>query len=189
MNEDRIKLLQQLKKNDIKTDVPSISSKNAAFLHHLVLDHKCLSGLEIGTAHAYSSIWLGDAFEKNGGRLSTIEHSLPSFNQAKINLYRAKLETTVTQYFGRAQQIIEFELSSNSIFDFIFIDGIKKSTLDFFQLTSPLLSPKGIIVIDDVIKFETKMKTFYDWIKSQLDWEFAIEKLDEDDGIMVIKRV
>lgn len=195
MNNDRQKLLQQLKTADLKGDVPSVSAANAQFLADLVRNRKCTNGLEIGTAHAYSTIWLADAFEQNGGHLATIEHSPPSFNQAKLNLYRAKLENTVTQYLGRAQNFLapspdSLESGLNvpkNRFDFIFIDGIKKSTLEFFELAAPLLLKDGIIVVDDVIKFKPKMQTFYDFIDTQSTWQYQIHQLDTDDGIMVIQ--
>lgn len=186
MNNDRQKLLQKLKNADHKGNVPSISEKNARFLAQLIPNRKFKQGLEIGTAHAYSTIWLADAFEQNQGHLTTIEHSPPSFKQAKINLYRAKLESRVTQHLGRAQDVIKFELSSNSKFDFIFIDGIKKSTAEFFALCAPLLAHNGIIVVDDVIKFKAKMQSFYDFLDQQNQWHYEIKKLDEDDGIMLI---
>jgi len=184
MNDERTTLLKRLKAADLKNDVPSISEPVAKFLHNLVLERSCRAGLEIGTAHAYSTIWLGDAFEQTGGLLTTIEHSPPSFNQAKINLYRAKLEKIVTQHQGRAQTIVQ---PLEDDFDFIFIDGIKKSTLDFFMLCIPKLKPGGIVVVDDVIKFKHKMTEFYDWLESQTKWKYTIHALDADDGIMVIE--
>lgn len=189
MKKSLIKLLTKLKTADLKADVPSVSEHAAQWLHNLVLKRGCKNGLEIGTAHAYSTIWLGDAFEQTGGHLHTIEHSPPSFNQAKINLYRAKLEQTVTQHQGRAQHVLKFELSSDLKFDFIFIDGIKRSTLEFFQLCVPFLAPHGVVVIDDVIKFKPKMTDFYQWLEGQNTWQHTIHQLDADDGIMVIKSV
>lgn len=190
MNRDRQKLLQQLKAADQKGDVPSVSVETAQFLANLVRTQNCTNGLEIGTAHAYSTIWLGDAFEKNDGHLTTIEHSPPSFNQAKLNLYRAKLETIVTQHLGRAQELLSLSESGlqHQKFDFIFIDGIKKSTLEFFELASPLLIENGVIVVDDVIKFKSKMQSFYDYLDHQTNWHYEIYKLDDDDGIMLIQR-
>lgn len=179
-------LLHNIKAADLKGDVPSVSPQTADFLHNLVLERTAKNGLEIGTAHAYSTIWLGDAFEKNGGQLTTIEHSPPSFNQAKVNLYRAKLERTVTQHQGRAQAVVS-ELDQT--FDFIFIDGIKRSTLEFFNLASPLLAEGGVMVVDDVIKFKSKMGDFYQWLEAQTQWNYTIHQLDKDDGIMVIEKI
>ena len=36
-------------------------------------------------------------------------------------------------------------------FDFVFIDADKRNYIDYLKLTLPLLSPKGIIVIDNVL--------------------------------------
>ena len=188
MNQERKNLLAQLKTNDLKANVPSVSEENAAFLHNLILERGCQSALEIGTAHGYSTIWLADALEQNDGHLTTIEHSPPSFNQAKVNIYRAKLEQSISQHLGRAQTVIAEILTADQSYDFIFIDGIKKSTLEFFDLASPKLKKGGIIVIDDVIKFKVKMKNFYDYLEDQSDWKFNVIKLDEDDGILVIER-
>ena len=180
-------LLKQLKVADLKQGVPSISNTNAQFLADLILKHQFQAGLEIGTAHAYSTIHLACAFEQTGGHLTTIEHSPPSFNQAKLNLYRAKLESRVTQYLGRAQAVITESLTAQT-YDFIFIDGIKKSTLEFFELCAPKLKSGGLIVVDDVIKYEAKMKDFYDFLNTQSEWKHEVHKLDDDDGIMVISR-
>ena len=75
------------------------------------------------------------------------------------------------------------------MFDFIFIDGIKKSTLEFFQLCHPLLAPGGVIVVDDVIKFKNKMTDFYQYLAAQNQWHHTIHQLDADDGIMVIEKI
>jgi len=189
MNKARAALLKTLKANDIKANVPSISEANATFLHTLILERGCKNGLEIGSAHAYSTIWLADALEQNQGFLTTIEHSPPSFNQAKLNIYRAKLENGVTQHLGRAQIVMNEVLETSERYDFIFIDGIKKSTYEFFEIASPKLKKGGVIVVDDVIKFKIKMKDFYDYLNQQSDWKYEIKKLDADDGILLIERI
>ncbi len=189
MNQERKNLLAQLKTNDLKANVPSISEENAAFLHNLILERGFQSALEIGTAHGYSTIWLADALEQNDGHLTTIEHSPPSFNQAKVNIYRAKLEQSISQHLGRAQTVIAKALPEDENYNFIFIDGIKKSTLEFFELASPRLKKGGMIVVDDVIKFKIKMKSFYAYLNQQTAWHYEIKKLDTDDGILLIERI
>ncbi len=188
MNSERLALLKKLKHADLKADVPSVSFATAEFLHQLITKRNVQNALEIGTAHAFSSIFIGDALETTGGHLITIEHSPPSFKQAKLNLYRAKLEHRVTQMAGRAQTIVAEALPRQRLYDFIFIDGMKKSTTEFFEVASPKLADGGIIVVDDVIKFKSKMQNFYDFLDQQSVWQYDIHQLDEDDGIMLISR-
>lgn len=42
-------------------------------------------------------------------------------------------------------------------FDFIFIDGAFRMTREFFDLSLPLLTKNGLIILDDAIKYRTKM--------------------------------
>ena len=51
-------------------------------------------------------------------------------------------------------------------FDFIFIDGAFRMTREFFDLSRPLLSENGIIIIDDAIKYRWKMDGFHEYLES-----------------------
>ncbi len=184
MEEKRTTFLEKLKVKDLAGDVPSISIEVAKFLHTLILEKKCQSVLEIGCAHAYSTIWIADALETTKGHIHTIDHSTPSFKIAQENIATTGL-TNVTMHFGRAQEIIQ---NMDQMFDFIFIDGIKKSTLEFFEICTPKLNSGGIIVVDDVLKFRYKMEAFWNFLESQTEWHYEIHPLDLDDGIMVITK-
>ncbi len=39
-------------------------------------------------------------------------------------------------------------------------------TREFYDLSVPLLSPGGMIIIDDVIKYRWKMNGFYEYLDS-----------------------
>ncbi len=183
MDTKLLALLEQFKTQDLAGNVPSISKEVGNFLHTLIQENKLSKGLEIGCAHAYSTIWIADALQKNNGKLTTLDHSTPSFAIAQENVKKSGLKN-IEMHFGRAQEIIP-RLSGS--FDFIFIDGIKKSTLDFFHLVGPKLAKNGVIVVDDVLKFKYKMEDFWNFMSNTPDWNHTIYPLDEDDGIMVIK--
>lgn len=51
-------------------------------------------------------------------------------------------------------------------FEVIFIDGAFRMTREFYDLSVPLLSVGGIIIIDDVIKYRWKMNGFYEYLDS-----------------------
>ena len=70
-------------------------------------------------------------------------------------------------------------------FDFIFIDGAFRMTREFFDLSLPLLSEWGLIILDDAIKYRSKMDGFHEYLESR-NIRYEIVQTDEDDGVMVI---
>lgn len=70
-------------------------------------------------------------------------------------------------------------------FDFIFIDGAFRMTREFFDLSCPLLTPKGIVIIDDAIKYRWKMEGFHEYLEKR-GISYELVQTDEDDGVMVI---
>ena len=139
--------------------------------------------LEIGTANGYSTINLCIALRKNGGKMTSIDYSLPSYNEAVENIKTVGMDDIATLIFGNA--IIELPKLPEKSFDMIFIDGQKKRTIDFFQLSYPLLRDGGFFIIDDVIKFSEKMSSFYEFL-TEKKIAHTIMKIDEDDGVMMI---
>lgn len=70
-------------------------------------------------------------------------------------------------------------------FDFIFIDGAFRMTREFFDLSLPILSKNGLIIIDDAIKYRWKMDGFHEYLETQ--WiSYELVQTDEDDGVMMI---
>ncbi len=59
-------------------------------------------------------------------------------------------------------------------------------TREFYDLSVPLLSPGGMIIIDDVIKYRWKMDGFYEYLDS-LEIQYEVIQTDPDDGIMIIQ--
>jgi predicted O-methyltransferase YrrM len=58
-------------------------------------------------------------------------------------------------------------------------------TREFFDLSVPLLSEGGLIILDDAIKYRLKMDGFHEYLESQ-NIGYEIIQTDEDDGVMVI---
>lgn len=70
-------------------------------------------------------------------------------------------------------------------FDFIFIDGAFRMTREFFDLSRPLLTPNGLIILDDAIKYRWKMEGFHEYLEER-GIRYELVQTDEDDGVMVI---
>lgn len=175
--------LSDLRKHGIENTIPNISDENARFLQDMVHIGGVRNLLEIGTANGYSTIQLGLALRKNGGKLTSIDYSLPSYDEAMENIKTVAMEDIVTLIFGNA--LVELPKLPKESFDMIFIDGQKKRTIDFFQLSYPLLRDGGFFIIDDVIKFKEKMSNFYEFLEQE-KIPHSILKIDADDGVMLI---
>jgi predicted O-methyltransferase YrrM len=94
------------------------------------------------------------------------------------------MQHIIRQYYGDAREIIPL---LEKKYDFIFIDGLKKASLDFFILSWDKLKIGGIIVIDDVVKFRHKMENLYTYLDEKTI-NYEIVMVDPDDGIMLIQK-
>ena len=180
---DISQFLTELRKHGLANTIPNISDKNAQFLKDMIHIWRVQTLLEIGTANGYSTIHLWLALRANGGHVTSIDYSLPSYNEAVENIKKVEMEDIVTLIFGNA--LIELPKLPQESFDMIFIDGQKKRTIDFFELSYPLLKSGGFFVIDDVIKFSEKMSSFYEFL-AEKKIPHTILWIDEDDGVMLI---
>lgn len=183
MNGEIQKKLNELRCIWRQNDIPNISETNTKFLCDLIKIQKTKNMLEIGTANGFSAICFGLELQKNWGKITTIEFSQNSFWVAGENIKNFSLENTITQILWNALDEIP-KLADNS-FDFIFIDGMKRRTKDFLELSLPKLQTGGIIIIDDVIKFWEKMLWLYDFLESK-KIAYNILPIDKDDGVIMI---
>lgn len=182
----RQKFLKKLHEYGEKNNIPNISQKNEIFLRNIISKNMYKNILEIWSANGYSTICFADELEKNWGwHIVSIEFSQKAYEDAQDNFEKADVQNMIEYYFWDAREIIPHLWEKK--FDFIFIDWLKKASLDFYLLTKDLLTQWGIIVIDDVIKFRYKMENFYEYLETQ-NISHEIIKIDEDDGIMIIHK-
>lgn len=178
----REKLLKELREYWILNNVPNITEINANFLKKLIKINKTKNMLEIWTANWLSAIEFWLALEQTWWKLTTIEFSSNSYNQAIENIKNAELENTVSLLLWNALDIIP-TLKEN--YDFVFIDWMKRRTLDFLKLVWDKVDKDWIIIIDDVIKFSEKML----WLKQYIidnNIDYVVIPIDLDDWIMMI---
>lgn len=183
-DKNKIKLvLKELRQYWLANEVPNITDENAVFLQNLIAKNNFKNILEIWTANWYSTICFADILSDIWWKITSIEFSILSHNQAKVNINSAWLEKYVKLIHWQALDIIPaFE---DNFFDFIFIDWMKRRSKDFLELSLPKIKKWWIIVIDDVIKFKAKMVWLYEFVEEKW-FNNEIIHIDKDDGIMVI---
>ncbi|KAJ1915610.1 hypothetical protein H4219_004220 [Mycoemilia scoparia] len=146
-------------------EVLPIYPLQAYFLTWLMGFVEAKNVLEIGTFTGYSTIYLADALRKNGGgrrvELSGSSSSKPIITcelvdevakYAESNFVKAGVDDLIEVKVGKALDTIQ-ALPKGTKFDFIFIDADKQSYTSYYKaiMDQELLSPKGVIVIDNTI--------------------------------------
>ena len=175
--------LEEIYKKGQRDNVPNISQANARFLREIIQKNKIQNMLEIGTAHAYSTLHFAEELQYSWWKIDTIDVSQVAYEVAQEHIERSGLSESITQYFWDALEIIPLLEES---YDFIFIDGLKQASLDFLKLSLTKITSWGIIIIDDVIKFRHKMENLYTYIEEN-QINHSIVPIDEDDGVMIIE--
>lgn len=180
---DREDFLKKLKKFWEENEIPNISFKNARFLRDLIKIANVKNMLEIWTANGFSTINFAIELEKNNWKITTIEFSKNSYETAKNNFLEAKISDFINPILWNA--LDEIPKLENDFFDFIFIDGMKRRSVDFLKLSLPKLKKWWFIILDDVIKFAEKMTWLYEFLEQE-KIIFNVIPIDDDDWIMMI---
>lgn len=181
---DREEFLKQLKIYGEKNDIPNISTENAKFLRKLIKDNNVQHLLEIWSANWYSTINFALEIEKTWGKITSIEFSQLAYEEAGDNFEIAGVSKIISHYFWDARDILPL---LHEKYDCIFIDGLKKESLNFLKIIWDMALPWATIIIDDVIKFRYKMESLYKYVISQ-KLNYRVIQIDSDDGIMIIKK-
>lgn len=127
--------------------IPILEPPAARFLELLVRIKNPAVFLEIGTAIGYSTIIAASAM-KNPGRVYSIEKSKDNLKLAAEYIKRSGYEDRIELLEGDAAlRLREF----NRECDIIFLDADKEDYDELCGLSFPLLSPDGILLIDNLL--------------------------------------
>lgn len=119
------------------------------FLTFLIRVCRCRNVLEIGSFIGLSAMWMAEALPEDG-KVVTLEKFDHFADIARQNFERNGLNEKITLIEGDAFEILKNDLGKNS-FDLVFVDGNKERYDEYIKLVGPLVSPKGIIVVDDIL--------------------------------------
>ena len=136
----------ELKDYAEKNNVPIIFDEGLAFLEMIIRLHKPIRILEIGTAIGYSAIRMSNVV---GSFVVSIERNEAMYNKAIENVSKAGLDDKIKIIFKDALEA--FDDVKDYEFDMIFIDAAKAQYMKFFNLYTPLLSSRGIVVCDNML--------------------------------------
>ena len=160
---------------------------DARLLRILIESSQAKHGLEIGVATGYGAMVMGLGFERNGGRLTSVDSDAEMVKTARANIRKMQLQEVVTVVKGDALRTIP-KLAGP--FDFVFIDAWKKDYLQYFRAVEPKLAARAVVVADNVIKFADVMQDFLEAVQGDPQYQTVIVQASDEkgDGMAVIYR-
>lgn len=165
--------------------IPIISLNTEKFLKTYILQYKPQTLLEVWSAVGYSALIFRSIMRQYTETCSIFsrEVSYPHYYQA---LAHTRNISEIRLYYGDFCQYPLQRYITPSAIDMVFIDGRKSETLEYMQSICHFIHPTSHIIIDDVIKFKFKMKSWYEFLDTNTI-PYKIEYLDKDDGIMIVQ--
>ncbi len=146
------KHLKELEESAIKDNVPIIKKETQALIRFLIRLLAPNRILEIGTAIGFSAIYMSEYMPETS-TITTIEKVEMRLKEARANLSSCPKGDKITLLEGDAIEILE-ELSQDKdkTYDFIFLDAAKGQYINFLPHILKLLTPKGILITDNVLQ-------------------------------------
>ena len=118
------------------------------FLKTLVAAVGARRVLEIGTFTGYSALSMAEALP-DSGQLITLELNPDHADMARRYIARSPHAAKIEVRVGPALESLR---GLEGPFDFVFIDADKTSYLAYYEAVVPLLSPRGLIAVDNVFQ-------------------------------------
>lgn len=177
--------LTQLRASCEARRVPLISRESELHIRNLLQKHQPKTCLEIGAAKGYSSIVIASTVAEWWGQLTSFEVAYPAYLEAQRNIHQAKCWNTTLYPFD----ITKSETTASVLpvhCDFVFIDAQKSQYGTYLEKIQENLSSENIILLDDVVKYQTKLTWLYEFLeKNQINYQ--ILESEPGDGMMLIE--
>lgn len=194
MRQFQSELLSRLEHEADQLRIPIMKPDGIALLRQLIHIGKVKTVLEIGTAIGYSAIAMASMTDVT---VVSIERDKIMYEKARNNCDMANLSDRIQLIFADALSMDLFALGS---FDLLFIDAAKGQNLPLFQKFACLVSPGGIIVIDNLLfhgfvanpetiisrdrrQMIHKIQQFNEWILANANYDTHIYNLGDGIGV------
>ncbi|MCR5830585.1 MAG: O-methyltransferase [Lachnospiraceae bacterium] len=142
--------LEELEKRAVSDGIPIIRKSARSLLRYVLASKRPDSILEVGTAVAFSAIFMATYGSENV-HIDTIENYAKRIEAAKQNIAYAKASDRINLIEGDALEILEDLVESKRSYDMIFIDAAKAQYPNYLPLAKKLLRNGGILVSDNVL--------------------------------------
>jgi predicted O-methyltransferase YrrM len=121
--------------------------------------------LELGTSNGYSTIWLGDAAAATGGAVLSIDIDAARTELAVNHLRDVHLKDHVK--FQTEDAKLTLARSSDSQWDFIFLDAERPAYPGYMPDLLRTLAPAGVLAVDNVHSHQHELVQFTSLIEAE----------------------
>ncbi|MEJ7540598.1 O-methyltransferase [Staphylococcus intermedius] len=188
--------IDQLRNYAEKHQVPIVDQLSLDLIQQIIRLHQPKEILEVGSAIGYSAMQFASV--DKAIKVTTIERNEAMIQQAKANIRQYGYEDQIRLIEADATDA--FEQVNDRIYDMIFIDAAKAQSQRFFELYSPLLREKGVMITDNILyhgfvadidvvrsrnvkQMVKKVQRYNHWLSQQQD--FTTNFIHMDDGLAI----
>lgn len=137
-------------------DVPIIKREMKQFMETLLVLHRPMKILEIGTAMGYSSIMMTKCMltyaNKDEISIHTLERNTEMVELASRHIQEQDLHEIIRIHEGEAEATLEQLAAQGETYDLIFMDAAKGQYLTFLPFCMQMLKVRGLLVSDNVLQ-------------------------------------
>jgi predicted O-methyltransferase YrrM len=162
----------------------NVTPETGRFLSFMASATQSKNILEIGTSNGYSTLWLAESVQENGGHVTTIEYLASKAELAQSNFEQAKMSKWINLIVMDAGEYIN-KLETDSI-DMIFLDSDRKEYVEWWGDLSRILKRQGLIVVDNVITHFSELQDFFELVSK--DKGFKTMKLPIESGLLLLTK-
>lgn len=145
-------LLGDIYSKAIEEDVPIIRRDTADFLRVMISIVRPENVLEVGTAVAYSTIYIADVLnaihESRDWHIDTCEMDVERIGEAEKNISSSDYMGNINLIKGDAALSLK---SLDGSYDFVFIDAAKAQYMDYLDESLRLSHPGTVIITDNIL--------------------------------------
>ncbi|MGY3942988.1 O-methyltransferase [Aeromonas tecta] len=163
----------------------NITRDTGELLAVLVQTRGAAAVLEIGTSNGYSTLWLAQAAQRLGGRVTTIERDEDKLALAGRNFRRAGLDVVITQLAGEADVLLPTLPAAG--YQLIFLDSDRQQYQAWWPEIRRLLAPRGLLVVDNAISHQGEMQEWMAQVRG--DPEFVTSLVPVGKGEWLVARL
>lgn len=142
--------IQELERRAREDGVPVIRRGTRDVLRYLLRVKKPKQILEVGTAVAYSALFMKEYMPADAA-ITTIEKVEMRLREARRNLAEFDTEGKICLMEGDAADVLHELAEQKRQFDFIFMDAAKGQYLSFLPDILDLLAQDGTLVSDNIL--------------------------------------
>ncbi|MFN8499475.1 MAG: class I SAM-dependent methyltransferase [Anaerolineae bacterium] len=172
MRKDIVALMRELERRDRDEraqGVPremrarNLKPETGRLLNLLIRAARSRRIVEVGTSNGYSTLWLAEAAQAVGGRVTTLELRPERHSEALDNFARVGLADTVDARLGDAHALIP---TLPDGFDLAFIDAEKDDYVPLAEALLPKVAPGGLLVADNITS-HAETAAYVDFVNAQ----------------------